>query len=68
MDIDDKGKGELKDSASADSSTSDTDSADTNSDDTAADDTVTADPLWKPLRGGRDAGGEMGRCLSGRKR
>ena len=68
MDIDDKGKGELKDSASADSSTSDTDSAETNSADTAADDTVAADPLWKPLRGGRDFGGEMVRCRYERRR
>ena len=55
MDIDDKGQGELKDSASSDSSTADTDSADTNSADTAADDTAPYWSSWKPLRGGQDA-------------
>ena len=73
MEIDIKGQGEVKDAASADSATSDETSADTSSADTATADTTAADTAaaetpWKPLRGGRDFGGEMVRCRYERRR
>ena len=62
MDIDNKGQGGVKYSASADSATAHTNSADTASSDTTTAGTSVADtaadnPPRKPFRGGRDDGG-----------
>ena len=61
MDIDDKRYAE--DAASADPATNETASANT----TAAYTAATETPL-NPLRGGRDAGGELGQRQRGRRR
>ena len=62
MDIDDKRQGYGEYAASDDTVTDDTASADT-----ASADTVAAEPPPKPLRGGRDAGGELGQSNGGRR-
>ena len=78
MDIDIKGQREVKyatsaDSTTADTASTDTASADTASADTAADyiattDTAADEPSRKSMIGGRDVGGEMGRCRRERRR
>ena len=64
--IDDEGQRGVKDSTTAFSITNATASADTAAADTAAADTAATEPPQKPLGGGQDAGGEMGRCRCGR--
>ena len=73
MGIDDKGQGEVKYAASADSATADTASSNTASTDNSTSETyaavtAAAELPQKLLRGGRYAGGEMGRCRRERRR
>ena len=68
MEIDDKRQGEEKYAASSGTAKDDTDSADTAAANTAAAHTAAAEPLPNPLRGGQDAGGEMGRRRRGWQR